>query len=108
METKIRGDLIALDQQVRSQIEALRDELLGRHAASLRELLVELGEESQPGYPKSFNCAVTVTIDQGESISSRCRERVVGKALRSGFETVALEVKRALRRRLARTAELAA
>jgi hypothetical protein len=51
---------------------------------------------------------VTVTIDQGESISSRCRERVVGKALRSGFETVALEVKRALRRRLARTAELAA
>jgi hypothetical protein len=108
VETKIRGDLIALDRQVRNQIEAMRDEMLGRHAASLRELLVELGEESQPGFPKSYNCAVTVTTEQGESISSRCRERVVGKALRSGFETVALEVKRALRRRLARTAELAA
>ena len=108
METKIRGDLIALDRQVRSQVESLRDELFGRHETTLRELLVELGEESQPGYPKSYNCAITVTTDQGESISSRCRERVVGKALRSGFETVALEVKRALRRRLARTAGLAA
>ena len=108
MDTRIRGDLIALDRQVRRQIEDLRDELLGRHEASLRELLVELSEESQPGFPKSFNCAITVTTEQGDAISSRCRERVVGKALRSGFEAVALEVKRSLRRRLLRTAELAA
>ena len=108
METRIRGDLIALDRQIRSQIETLRDELLGRHEGSLRELLVELGEESQPGFPRSYNCAITVTTDQGDTISSRCRERVVGKALRSSFDAVALEVKRALRRRLARTAELAA
>ncbi|MCU0767125.1 MAG: hypothetical protein MUE39_07100 [Gammaproteobacteria bacterium] len=108
METIIRGDLIALDRQVRSQIEGLRDELLGRHAGSLRELLVELGEESQPGFPRSFNCAITVTTDQGDAISARCRERVIAKALRSSFDAVALEVKRSLRRRLARTAGLAA
>ena len=75
METRICGDLIALEKQVRSQVENLRDELLGRYAASVSELLVELGEEQQPGFPKSYNCAITVTTGPGDRISSRCRER---------------------------------
>lgn len=108
METKIRGDLIALEKQVRSQVETLRDELLGRYAANVSELLVELGEEQQPGFPKSYNCAITVTTGPGDTISSRCRERVIANALRNGFETVALEVKRSLRRRLVPTPEMAA
>jgi hypothetical protein len=108
VETKIRGDLIALERQVRSQVESLRDELLGRYAANLSELLVELGEEQQPGFPKSYNCAITVTTGPGDRISSRCRERVIGNALRKGFEAVALDVKRSLRRRLVPAPELAA
>jgi hypothetical protein len=108
VETRIRGDLIALETQVRSQVENLRDELLGRYAASVSELLVELGEEQQPGFPKSYNCAITVTTGPGDRISSRCRERVIGNALRKGFEAVALEVKRSLRRRLVPAPEMAA
>ena len=108
VETKIRGDLIALETQVRNDVETLRDELLGRYAASVSEVLVELGEEQQPGFPKAYNCAITVTTEPGDRISSRCRERVIGNALRKGFEVVALEVKRSLRRRLVPAPELAA
>ena len=108
MEMRIRGDLIALEKQVRTQVEHLRDELLGRDAAIVCELLVELGEEQQPGFPKSYNCAITVTTGPGDRISSRCRERVIANALRKGFEAVALEVKRSLRRRLVPAPELAA
>jgi hypothetical protein len=108
VETKIRGDLIALEKQVRSEVESLRDELLGRYVANLSEVLVELGEEQQPGFPKSYNCAITVTTGPGDRISSRCRERALPAALRKGFEAVALDVKRSLRRRLVPAPELAA
>ncbi len=108
METKIRGDLIALDKKVRGEIERLRDDLLGRYASSMQEVVVELGEERQPGFPMSYNCAITVTTRQGDRVSTRSRERVVLSALRRGFETVALEVKRAMRRRTVATPELAA
>ncbi len=108
METKIRGDLIALDKKVRGEIERLRDDLLGRYASSMQEVVVELGEEQQPGFPTSYNCAITVTTLQGDRVSTRSRERVVLSALRRGFETVALEVKRAMRRRIVATPELAA
>jgi hypothetical protein len=56
----------------------------------------------------SYNCAITVTTRQGDRVSTRSRERVVLSALRRGFETVALEVKRAMRRRTVATPELAA